>query len=69
MRYLEGGSSTSSFTPEKVKGELALNKKELSFTATSSEKCKMGAIVQACIFITGKMKISLAGADELSMWW
>ena len=74
MKYQEGESSIPRFTPEKVRGELALNRKRgLSFTATSIYVYKTGATVQVCIFITGKIKAECNGfsffsfevADEL----
>lgn len=57
MKYQEGESSTPRFTPEKVRGELALNRKKgLSFTAASIYVYKTGAIVQVCIFIIENVK-------------
>ena len=49
-----GKSSTVWFRPEKVRGQLVLNrKKELAFVETSREKHKMGPTLQVHILLSG----------------
>lgn len=55
MKYQEGESSTPRFTPEKVRGELALNRKKgPSLTATSIYVYKMGALCRRAFLLLGR---------------